>query len=110
MIDTYRYYIDEVVKDEKLKKYFLAPLITEASIHVNTSGVFKGFYKDKNTGVGCFGAAGKNALTRIFSDVSLKEPVFSNFESDLEIYQKDTVELSKELKDLDITYLDPPPI
>lgn len=108
LIDTYRYYIDEVIKDEKLKKYFLAPLITEASIHVNTSGVFKGFYKDKNTGIGCFGAAGKNALTRIFSDVSLKEPVFSNFESDLEIYQKDTVELSKELKNLDITYLDPP--
>ena len=33
-----------VTKDE-LKKFFLAPLITQASIHVNTSGVFKGFYK-----------------------------------------------------------------
>lgn len=108
LIDTYRYYIDEVVKDENLKKYFLAPLITQASIHVNTSGVFKGFYKDKNTGIGCFGAVGKNALSRIFGAVELKEPVFSNFESDLEIYQKDTVELSKELKNLDITYLDPP--
>lgn len=108
LIDTYRNYIDEVVKEEDLKKFFLAPLVTEASIHVNTSGVFKGFYKDKNTGIGCFGAAGKNALTRIFGRIELKEPVFSNYNSRLKIYQKDTVELSKELKNLDIAYLDPP--
>lgn len=108
LIDTYRTLIDKFVPDEKLRKFFLAPLITEASVHVNTSGVFKGFYKDKNTGIGCFGAAGKNALTRIFGKIELKEPVFSNFESDLEIYQKDTVLLSNELKDLDIAYLDPP--
>ena len=108
LIDTYRTLIDKFVPDENLRKFFLAPLITEASVHVNTSGVFKGFYKDKNTGIGCFGAAGKNALSRIFGKIELKEPVFSNFESDLEIYQKDTVLLSKELKDLDIAYLDPP--
>lgn len=108
LIDTYRTLIDKFVPDENLRKFFLAPLITEASVHVNTSGVFKGFYKDKNTGIGCFGAAGKNALTRIFGRIELKEPVFSNFESDLEIYQKDTVLLSKELKNLDIAYLDPP--
>lgn len=109
LIDTYRKLIDETVKEENLKKFFLAPLITEASIHVNTSGVFKGFYKDKDTGIGCFGAAGKNALTRIFGKIQLKEPVFSNFNSELEIYQKDAMELSKELKNLDIAYLDPPP-
>ncbi len=108
LIDTYRKLIDEIVNEESLKKFFLAPLITEASIHVNTSGVFKGFYKDKDTGIGCFGAAGKNALTRILSKIQLKEPIFSNFNSELEIYQKDAVELSKELKNLDIAYLDPP--
>lgn len=108
LIDTYRNLIDKIVTEENLKKFFLAPLITEASIHVNTSGVFKGFYKDKYTGIGCFGATGKNALTRIFGKIELKEPVFSNFSSQLEIYSKDTVELSKELTDLDITYLDPP--
>lgn len=108
LIDTYRHLIDIKVTDESLKKYFLAPLITEASIHVNTSGVFKGFYKDKNTGIGCFGAAGKNALTRIYGNIELKEPVFSNFESALEIYQKDAVQLSKELKNIDVTYIDPP--
>ena len=108
LIDTYRRLIDDVVKEEPLKKFFLAPLITEASIHVNTSGVFKGFYKDTNTGIGCFGASGKNALPRIFGKIELKTPVFSNFESGLEIFQKDAVVLSKELKNLDITYLDPP--
>ena len=108
LIDTYRKLIDDVVQKEDLKKFFLAPLITEASIHVNTSGVFKGFYKDKNTGIGCFGASGKDALPRIFGKIELKKPVFSNFDSALEIYQKDAILLSKELKNLDVAYLDPP--
>ena len=108
LIDTYRFLIDELVKKDELKKFFLAPLITEASIHVNTSGVFKGFYKDKNSGIGCFGAAGKNALTRILGKVELKSPVFSNFESELEIHRKNTVELAEELGEMDIAYLDPP--
>ena len=108
LIDTYRNLIDKVITEEELKKFFIAPLITEASIHVNTSGVFKGFYKDKSTGIGCFGAAGKNALTRILGPIALKEPVFSNFESGLEIYQQDAVALSRELKGIDIAYLDPP--
>ena len=108
LIDTYRSLIDSEIADEKLKKFFLAPLITEASIHVNTSGVFKGFYKDKNTKIGCLGGGGKNALSRILGKIELKEPVFSNFQSDVEIFQKDTVELAGELKNLDVVYLDPP--
>lgn len=107
LIDTYRKLIDDIVENN-LKKYFLAPLITEASIHVNTSGIFKGFYKDKNTKIGCFGGAAKNALSRIFGRIELKEPVFSNFDSEVEIFQKDAVSLSSELKNLDIAYLDPP--
>ena len=108
LLDTYRTLIDRVVKEPELRKYFLAPLITEASVHTNTSGVFKGFYKDKNTGLGCFGASGKDALSRILGQIELKEPVFSNYESELTIYQKDAVELATQLKDIDITYLDPP--
>jgi len=108
LIDTYRTLIDEVVPREELKKFFLAPLITQASVHVNTSGVFKGFYKDKNTGIGCFGASAKDALSRITGKIELTQPVFSNFNSKFEVFQKDAVELSKSLKALDITYLDPP--
>lgn len=110
LIDTYRNLIDKYVPESTLQKFFLAPLITEASIHVNTSGVFKGFYKDKNTGIGCFGASGKNALTRILGKIELKAPVLSNYESGLIVFQKDAVELSKikDLPGLDIAYLDPP--
>lgn len=108
LIDTYRALIDELVQEEEMKNFFLAPLITEASIHVNTSGLFKGFYKDKKTGIGCFGASGKDALTRIMGTIELKKPVFSNFNSQLQIYQKDAVELARELKGLDVVYLDPP--
>ena len=36
----------------------LGPLLSAASVHANTAGVFKGFYKDKNTGIGKFGGSG----------------------------------------------------
>lgn len=106
-IDTFRHYIEEIAPDG-MRKFFLAPLLTEASVHVNTSGVFKGFYKDKNTGIGCFGAAGKDALSRILGAIELKMPVFSNYECAYEIYQQDAVELAARLKAVDIAYLDPP--
>lgn len=35
----------------EFRHFFIAPLLSEASIHSNTGGVFKGFYKGKN-GVG----------------------------------------------------------
>ena len=109
LIDTYRTLIDQLVPEE-MQKFFLAPLITEASVHVNTSGVFKGFYKDRTTGIGCFGGKGKNALTRIQGQVTLQAPVFSNFDSDVKIFQEDAVALAQSgtLKRLDIAYLDPP--
>ncbi|RLW68492.1 MAG: hypothetical protein B6D68_03525 [spirochete symbiont of Stewartia floridana] len=34
--------------DPDLQHFLLAPLLAEASMNVNTSGVFKGFYKDGN--------------------------------------------------------------
>ena len=106
-IDSFRHYIDEVVPEE-YKKYFLALLITEASIHVNTGGVFKGFYKDKNTGIGKFGGAAENALSRIKGEIVIKKPVLSNNYSKYQIYQEDAVFLSKKLPKLDLVYLDPP--
>ena len=103
LLDTYRSLTDKLVPPE-LQKFFLAPLITEASVHVNTSGVFKGFYKDRTTGIGCFGGKGKNALTRIQGQVTLQKPVLSNFDSEVKIFQQDAVALaqSNSLKNLDI--------
>ncbi|WP_257404283.1 DNA adenine methylase [Campylobacter lari] len=90
-----------------IQKYFIAPLIYEASVHANTSGVFKGFYKDKN-GVGKFGGNGANALSRIKGDIALKMPIFSNFTCEYEVFQKDANILAKELDSFDVAYLDPP--
>lgn len=94
--------------DHAYQHYFLAPLIVEASVHTNTSGVFKAFHK-KN-GIGHFGGRGEHALTRILGEITLKEPVWSECESEVHIYQNDTNQLvmSNMLPQCDIAYLDPP--
>lgn len=107
-IDTYRTLIDRNVDCGSYRNFFIAPLLTEASVHVNTSGVFKGFYKDKRTGIGCFGGTGKNALSRILGQVELPVPVFSRFSSRTALYQEDAEQLSRRLKKIDVAYLDPP--
>lgn len=106
-IDSFRHYIDEIVPDS-YKKYFLALLLTEASIHVNTCGVFKGFYKDTDTGIGRFGGKAENALTRIKGSIVIKEPILSEFESQYKVYQEDANKLAGKMKNLDLVYLDPP--
>ena len=105
-IDTVRNRIDKLVPSH-LRHLLIAPLLSECSVHVNTSGIFKGFYKNKQ-GVGQFGGEGRNALARILSDIKLETPVLSNFECDFTVHQKDAVDLSKKLLDLDLTYIDPP--
>lgn len=106
-IDSFRYYIENIVPKD-YKKYFLARLITEASVHVNTSGVFKGFYKDKETGLGKFGGTAGNALSRITGDFDVSAPVLSNFQTESCVFREDANIVSKKVKNLDITYLDPP--
>ena len=83
-------------------------LLYKASVHTNTSGVFKGFYKSKRNGIGKFGGDGENALNRIMGEISLDNIILSNYECDYNVYQKDTNELVKSLKDIDVVYYDPP--
>lgn len=106
IIDTVRRMIDDM--PDSVKNFFLAQLLIESSIHVNTSGVFKGFYKDSKTGIGKFGGNGENALSRIKSDITFKRPVLSDYESQYSVYQEDSNELAKRIKDIDIAYVDPP--
>jgi adenine-specific DNA-methyltransferase len=105
-IDTIRQLTDNVPED--YKKFFLAPLLSEASVHANTSGVFKGFYKNRETGIGQFGGLNRDALFRIAGDIVLPFPVFSNFETDVLICNGDSNNIIKELPEVDIAYLDPP--
>ena len=106
IIDTVRAFIDTV--EEPYKKFFMASLLYGASVHTNTSGVFKGFYKDSKTGIGKFGGNGENALSRIKGKIEIEKPILSDKENEYTVYQKDANVLVKELKDLDIVYMDPP--
>lgn len=105
-IDTVRFYID-TVEDPYIRRMMLAQLLTEASVHTNTSGVFKGFYKDKS-GIGCFGGAGKNALQRITGPVRLCTPVLSDSECQTICMRQDAKNVFSDGLSADITYIDPP--
>jgi adenine-specific DNA-methyltransferase len=107
IIDTIRESIDKIVP-ESYKKFFIAPLLYEASVHANTSGVFKGFYKSKTANVGKFGGEGENALERILGEISLKKPIFSKYNCETKLFKEDANVLVKHLKNIDITYIDPP--
>lgn len=106
IIDTLRAYIDTL--EPCLQPYFLAPLLAEASIHNNTGGVFKGFYKDSATGIGKFGGNGENALQRILGQITLQKPVLSDFSCESHVLRQEAGELALQLPLLDLVYLDPP--
>lgn len=105
-LDTARQLLGAV--PEPYRTWLLAPLLYEASVHNNTSGVFKGFYKNSQTGIGQFGGDGRNALHRILADIRLKLPVFSNFSCQTHVLQQDANLLAEELPPLDLVYMDPP--
>jgi adenine-specific DNA-methyltransferase len=105
-IDTARQLIGELPLP--YQKYFIAPLLSEASIHVNTSGVFKGFYKNKKNGAGQFGGQNRDALFRITGEIALPFPVFSNFDTDVIVYNGNSNTIIKDAPEADIAYLDPP--
>ncbi|MDR2718645.1 MAG: DNA adenine methylase [Treponema sp.] len=105
-IDTARNFIEAV--PSQYQKYFLAPLIAEASVHANTSGVFKGFHKNKKTGIGQFGGSNSDALFRIKGDIVLPFPVFSNFNCDYKVYNGDSNVIVMEAPEVDLAYIDPP--
>ena len=111
LIDSYL----EALRNEPCEVAYmlLAPLIYEASVHTNTSGVFKGFYKNKQ-GIGQFGGEGKNALQRICGKIDPQFPVFYPNETeniiisaDASTVVKDT-KIVEQAKGIDITYIDPP--
>ncbi|GHT14710.1 restriction endonuclease subunit M [Planctomycetales bacterium] len=105
-IDTMRQLIGTLPKE--VQHFFLAPLLSEVSVHSNTSGVFKGFYKNKETKIGQFGGKNQDALLRIKGEINLSFPIFSNFTSEVFVHNTDSNNLIKELPEVDIAYLDPP--
>jgi len=105
-LDNYRRLIDSVPCD--MRELLMGPLLSEASIHANTAGVFKGFYKNRHTQIGQFGGSGSDALVRIMGEIRLEPPVLSNFECDYEVLQEDANAAASRVKALDLAYIDPP--
>ena len=105
-LDTYRRLIDPFPSE--IRDMLLGPLLSRASIHANTAGVFKGFYKSRDTRVGQFGGTGADALVRIMGEINLDMPVLSNFECEYQVLQEDANAVARRLKDLDLVYIDPP--
>ena len=106
ILDSARNAIEKIVP-HKYFNLFLGPLLAEASIHPNTSGVFKGFYKNRK-GIGAFGGEGKNALARICGKIKLQKPVLSNFDCESKVIKGDVNELVKRIEPIDLAYFDPP--
>jgi adenine-specific DNA-methyltransferase len=105
-LDAYRQLFE--AEDAQVKTLLMGPLLSEASIHANTAGVFKGFYKDRQTGIGKFGGSGADALDRITAPIVLEPPILSNFECDYAVHQADANALVHKLRGLDVAYFDPP--
>ena len=105
-LDGYRQMIDTVPED--VRELLLGPLLSEASIHSNTAGVFKGFYKNRDTKVGQYGGTGSDALVRIKGKIVLEPPVLSRFECDYDVLQEDANGAARRVRDLDLAYIDPP--
>ena len=104
ILDTLRQYIAQT--PAALHPYLLAPLLVRASIHTNTAGVFKGFYK--NGRVGCFGGTGRNALSRIMKPIRVDMPIWSEAPYTAHITRLDIAEFIRGLPRIDVIYLDPP--
>lgn len=105
-LDDYRRLIDAA--PARFRNLLLGPLISKASVHSNTAGIFKGFYKNRHTGVGQFGGTGVDALSRIKGKIDLELPVLSRFECEHEVLQEDANAAVKSVKGLDLAYIDPP--
>jgi adenine-specific DNA-methyltransferase len=108
IIDNIRRLIDEYPISKKYKDLVLANLIHKVSVHTNTSGVFKGFYKSKNTGVGRFGGDGENALSRIMGEIELEVNILSDYETQYEVFNEDINEVIKKIPKTHLNYYDPP--
>ena len=105
-LDAYAQLIQEL--DSENRNLLFGPLLSAASVHANTGGVFKGFYKDSQSGRGKFGGSGADALKRIMAPITLKEPILSRFDSEINVLQGDAADLPDQIGEVDLVYLDPP--
>ncbi len=104
-LDSYRQLIEGV--PPAYRGFVLGPLLSSASVHANTAGVFKGFYKGHD-GIGRFGGRGDDALSRIMGEISAEVPVLSTFTCAVQVTQDEAIRVAAGLREIDLAYLDPP--
>lgn len=106
-IDYAKHIIHTLVPEE-LQPFLMANLLVKASIHTNTSGVFKGFHK--KDGIGHFGGKGENALSRITKPIRIEAPALIEHNCEVIIENEDINTLIRRYsnKKFDIVYYDPP--
>ena len=101
-LDDYRRLINIVPFN--MRHFLLGPLLSKASIHANTSGVFKGFHKNRETKIGQFGGTRSDALSRIRGTIKIEYPVFSKTECDYEVLRDDANSAARRVRNLDFAY------
>ena len=100
-LDAVREAIDDLCpQDGPARTLLLALLVYEASVHSNTSGVFKAFHKG-------FGGHGGDALGRILAKMSLEPPVLWDSPRSASASALDAEKFLRG-RSADVVYLDPP--
>ena len=105
-LDNYRRLVDAYPL--WMRDLLVAPLLSFASVNVNTSGVFKGFHKNRKTGIGQYGGSRSDALSRIMREIRLEPPVLSNYECEYVVLQDDANVAAATVGGVDLAYIDPP--
>jgi adenine-specific DNA-methyltransferase len=105
-LDTARQVIDRA--PDLIRDHLLAPLLYVASVHANTAGVFKGFYKDRRTGIGQFGGTGRDALKRICKPLEIPYPLHIDHVCACTVRHGDANAIARETEEVDLAYIDPP--
>lgn len=104
-LDTFCRALDDT--PPALRPFLLSPVLAQASAQANTSGVFKGFHKNR-AGIGQFGGQARNALPRILRDIEVQAPVLSRHSCQVHVHRRDANTLVHELEPVDVAYFDPP--
>ena len=92
---------------EPYSSLLMGPFLSACSKHVNTSGVFKGFYKNAH-GIGQYGGSMRNALQRILKTIEIERPILLERPCDSLTTVMNADKLVRCMDSVDIAYLDPP--
>lgn len=107
IIDKMMHYIKNNIGKE-YQKFFIGPLLVQASTNNNTNGQFSAYFKDEKKEKGKFGGKKEVDLQRIKRVIEPKLPILTSGKANLNISKKDANEWIKTIGPLDLVYYDPP--